>query len=269
MRAGIWYKRDIPEGGGWSVQVAGERAHRLGVGYFKQMKRVTSKRNRITVRSVGRRAGLGATARSSGSNHKGHGDNHLAHRSASRAHARVVAASRPKVERPDPQYLAAIKTFELAVRYFRKRSFGKARQVFTKLVASPYPEVADRAKLHLRLCERRKSSPPTPALKSAQDYYILGVAELNARQLDSALERLNKADRLEPNRDHVHYALAAAHALQGNTDAALQHLKLAVTLRSQNGFQARGDDDFRSLASDPRFQRLVASNGSRIPSVVS
>ena len=236
------------------------------------MKRVISKHNRIAVSSVGRRARIEATphaaADSTRSTRKSHGSSHLAHRNARRGHAGVVAGAAPKPQPVDPQYLAAIKTFELAVRYFRKQNFGKARQVFAKLVASSYPEVADRAKLHLRLCERRKRLS-TPALKSAQDLYALGVAELNARELDSALERLNKADRLEPNREHVHYALAAAHALQGNADAALQHLKVAVTLRPQNGFQARGDDDFRSLASDPRFQRLVGMKGSRTSSIAS
>jgi tetratricopeptide (TPR) repeat protein len=88
------------------------------------------------------------------------------------------------------------------------------------------------------------------------------VAELNARNLDLALEHLNKADKLAPNREDIRYALAAAHALQGNTDAALEHLKAAVALRPGNRFQARYDGDFRSLAADPRFRSLVYSQAS-------
>ena len=232
--------------------------------YFTQMKRAITKRNRIAVSRVEGAARVKSASRAASGTHKRHGDSHLAHRSTRRAHARAVAKANPV----DPQYLAAIRTFDLAVRLFRKQSFGKARQVFAKLVSSTYPEVADRAKLHLRLCDQRKNHSAA-APKSAQENYVLGVAELNARQLASALDRLNKADRLEPNREHIHYALAAAHALQGNADAALQHLKVAVSLRPQNGFQARGDEDFRSLASDPRFQRLVGMNGLRTASIAS
>ena len=163
--------------------------------------------------------------------------------------------------RTDPLYLAAVKNFEVAVRHFHAERFAKARQFFEKLVTSTYPEVADRARLHLRLCEQRQSRP-APAPKTAQDYYILGVAELNARQLESAIEHLSRAGRLEPKGGHVHYALAAAHALQRDTEAALEHLKAAITLDPRNAFQARDDEDFRALASDSRFQSLVGSNGS-------
>ncbi|HLW79875.1 MAG TPA: hypothetical protein VKU44_09790 [Terriglobia bacterium] len=231
------------------------------------MKRVTSKRNRIESSQARRRRTRRvrlASHSANGASRKAHGDRRPAHKSG-RAHARPDGTA--KHQRVDPHYLAAIKAFELAVRQFQRKSFAKARQIFAKLCASAYPEVADRAKLHMRLCEQRKAQP-TPTLKSAQDYYVLGVAELNARQLDSAVDHLKKADRLEPNREHIHYALAAAQALQGNADVAIGHLRLAVALRPQNSFQARGDDDFRSLASDPRFKSLVGfhapagSNGS-------
>lgn len=240
------------------------------------MKRVTSKRNRIEAgegrRRQARRVRL-ARLSANGSSRKAHGSPRPTRKSAGRAHARPDETS--KQQPIDPQYLAAIKAFELAVRQFQKQSFAKARQTFAKLSDSSYPEVADRAKLHMRLCEQRKSRATALALKSAQDYYVLGVAELNARQLDSAVAHLTKADRLEPNGEHIHYALAAAQALQGNADVAIVHLRRAVALRPQNSFQARGDDDFRSLLSDARFKALVrlpapaGSNDSRSAAAAS
>ena len=231
--------------------------------YLKQVKRVTTKRNRIRLRAA-RRNGVhrARTTHGNGASRKTLRTRHGSGKPARRTHKgaqpeNVVIDTR----RTDPLYLAAVKNFEAGVRHFQAERFAKARQIFEKLSASTYPEVADRARLHLRLCEHRQSRP-APAPKTAQDYYVLGVAELNARQLESAIEHLSRADRLEPNSGHIRYALAAAHALQGDTEAALEHLKAAITLEPRNGFQARDDDDFRALASDSRFRSLVGSNGS-------
>lgn len=228
------------------------------------MKRVATKRNRIPLRTA-RRArvhGARAIAHSNGASRKTLRARHAAAKPGRRTH-KTTASENVVIDarRTDPLYLAAVKNFEVAVRHFHAERFAKARQFFEKLVTSTYPEVADRARLHLRLCEQRQSRP-APAPKTAQDYYILGVAELNARQLESAIEHLSRAGRLEPKGGHVHYALAAAHALQRDTEAALEHLKAAITLDPRNAFQARDDEDFRALASDSRFQSLVGSNGS-------
>ncbi len=156
--------------------------------------------------------------------------------------------------------------FGVAVRFFQKQNYNKAHEVFRKLTESSIREVADRARVHLRLCEQRLGGR-APALKSADDYYHLGVAELNARRLEEAIEHLKKADKAAPNREDVRYALAAAHALRGNSQSALEHLKAAIALRPENRFQARHDDDFRSLADDPQFRQLVQSDKSRTPRV--
>ena len=57
-------------------------------------------------------------------------------------------------------------------------------------------------------------------------------------------------------------ALAAAYALQGNSEAALEHLKAAIQLRPGNAYQARHDEDFQSLASHPVFRSLVRADVS-------
>jgi tetratricopeptide (TPR) repeat protein len=228
------------------------------------MKRVISKRNRVELRASRRRVQRArAASHSNGTaGRKTRGSRHPARKDPHGNHTRVSAEAVVKRHRIDPQYVAAIRSFEAGVRHFNRQRFEKARQIFEKLSSSSsYPEVADRARLHLRLCEQRKSrSAPSP--KTAQEYYVLGVAELNARQLESAVEHLNRAERLQPNREHIRYALAAAHALQGNTEFALEHLKVAIALRPENSFQARHDEDFTALVPDHRFRTLVGGNGS-------
>ena len=159
--------------------------------------------------------------------------------------------------RIEANYQQAVKNFETAARYFQKQQYDKAKEIYEKLVELPIAEIADRARVHLQLCER-KLGASTPGPKSAEDYYNLGVAELNVRNLDGAIEHLNKADKLAPDKEHIRYTLAAAYALQGNADVALEHLKSSIALRRENRVLARHDEDLASLASDPRFKRIVS-----------
>ncbi len=178
----------------------------------------------------------------------------------------VQASSKPvrpaaEMDRSDPQFKAALKSFSAAARYFHKQNYGKAQELFEKVAGSAARELAERARVHLVVCAQKLGRlAPTP--KTAGDFYDMGVAELNARNLEQAMEYLSKADKSAPDHEHIKYALAAAHAIQGNTDVALEYLKVAIGLRPGNRFQARYDDDFQPLASDPRFKRLVyAWNG--------
>ena len=156
------------------------------------------------------------------------------------------------------QYLAAVKDFEAGLVMFQKQNFEKARQVFEKLAAGAPLEVSSRARTYLKMCEQ-KLGAGGPAGRGSRDYYDLGVAQLNARALDAALENLTRADKAAPHQEHVRYALAAVYALRGNADAALEHLAVAIQLRPANRYLAARDQDFHSLGGDGRFRQLVRS----------
>src|SRR5712692_5279816 len=51
----------------------------------------------------------------------------------------------------DPRYEAAVKNFALAARHFQKQNYEKAKELFEKLANNPLREVAERARVHLRL----------------------------------------------------------------------------------------------------------------------
>ncbi len=175
----------------------------------------------------------------------------------------MSAQERQERQHSEARYLAAVREFKTAVRYFQMQKFKKAKEIFKELVNSPAREVAARARVHLRLCEQKLEPLSRPAAgKTVEDFYTLGVVELNVRNLDLAIEYLSKADKLAPDQEHIRYALAAAHSLQGNVDVALEHLSAAIALRPDNRFQARRDSDFQSVATDPRFKRLVSSEAS-------
>ncbi len=168
----------------------------------------------------------------------------------------------------DSQFAAAVKAYESAVRHIQRQNYEKAKEILDKLVISAPAGVADRARVHLRLCEQ-KLHPPAKTLKTVEDFYVAGVSELNARRVERALEYLTKAEKLDPKREEIHYALAAAYALQSNSSAALEHLNKSIKLRPENRFQARQDEDFEALAADARFQSLVNPEQSVVASLGS
>jgi tetratricopeptide (TPR) repeat protein len=159
-------------------------------------------------------------------------------------------------------YRSAVENLDAALRHMQKQSYAKAAEILQKLVNGPVQEVANRARIHLHHCENRLS-PSVFAPKSAEDYYNLGVFELNARALDLAVEHLGKAAKMKPNQEHIRYALASAYALQGDVDSALEHLSKAIALRPANRFQVRLDRDFASLADSSRFRQLVNAHSSK------
>jgi tetratricopeptide (TPR) repeat protein len=153
----------------------------------------------------------------------------------------------------------ALKNFGIAIRYFQKRDYQRASELFEKVATGPVCEMADRARVHLSFCERqRRQEKQHP--KTAEGCYASGVAALNSRDFDQALEYLTKSDKLVPGQEYVHYALAAAYGLQGDPDNALSHLEEAIRLRPQNRVQARHDEDFQTLSADPRFSRLLGAD---------
>lgn len=163
---------------------------------------------------------------------------------------------RAQHSKPDAKVQATVKNFEAATRYFNRQNYAKAKGLFEKALTGASREVAESARVHISLCEQ-KLAKPAPAPRSPADYYNLGVAELNARNLDLAIEHLSKADKAAPNQDEIRYALAAARALQGNIEVAFEHLKAAIALRPENRFLARHDEDFAPLRSDPRYRSLI------------
>ena len=160
------------------------------------------------------------------------------------------------LRQPDVVFLSAVKNYELGARALHRQNFEKAKEIFEKLASSGVAGIAERARVHLRLCEH-KLRRPIPAPKKPDDLYALGVGALNSRRLDDAIEYLDKAQKSAPKLEHVCYALAAAYSLRGDAEGALRNLKEAISLRPENRIQARRDEDFRRLAADTRFRELV------------
>ena len=147
-------------------------------------------------------------------------------------------------------------SFEAAMKLFHARDFKPARERFLQAAEGPERDVANRSRLHAAMCERRLEQA-APNLRSAEDYYTYGVAEINARNMAEARAHLERALQLAPGADHIYYALALAQALGGDLAGAHESMKRAIELDPRNRIMARQDADFAPLANQPPFDMLL------------
>lgn len=167
------------------------------------------------------------------------------------------STSPPRVR--SKHFANAIQAYEAAIKLMHAEAFEKAIRCFEDVIAehSDEPEIQERAKVLVHACEKKLQEKGRTVLRSADDYYNIGIADLNRRDLPSAIQHLQHALKLAPKADHVLYALAAANAIQGNSQDAVGYLKQAVHFRPQNRFLAARDNDFESLQENPDFKQLV------------
>jgi tetratricopeptide (TPR) repeat protein len=168
--------------------------------------------------------------------------------------------ARQKAAPPDPlapAKQAQLKLYEEALKCFQQQKFLRAKQAFERVLDGPSKELADRAQVHLRICEQRISRLPVPVPKSAEDHYTQGVALMNLGRWDEAREHLDRAHKAAPKADHIIYAMAALDCLTGEAESAMANLKIAIQLRPENRYHARNDEDFSFLQEDPRFTELL------------
>jgi tetratricopeptide (TPR) repeat protein len=167
------------------------------------------------------------------------------------AHAEVV---RQMVE---PQFEQQLKIYEQAVQHFQQQKFIKAKELLEKVEAGPSKELADRARIHLRIVEQRMAKQAAPSVRTPEEHYQSGVAMMNLGRWDEAREHLLRAKKLAPKADYVFYAMAALDCLTGEAESAMENLKIAIQLRPENRYHARNDEDFAFLQEDPRFTELL------------
>src|ERR1019366_8619553 len=126
----------------------------------------------------------------------------------------------PRAETPhDAPALPQLAAFESAIKLFHARQFAEARVLFQQAAEGPERDVAQRAQLHIVMCDRRLQ-PAAVSFGTAEEYYTYGVALLNARNVAEARTHLEKALAIAPGSEHIHYALALAQALAGDLATA-------------------------------------------------
>lgn len=189
---------------------------------------------------------------------RGSGSSHGSHKALKKKN--LAASAKAKALPPDPDAPAKqqqLKLYEEALKQFQQQKFAKAKEVLEDVVKGPSRELADRARVHLRICDQRIARVPAAVPKSAEEHYTQGVALMNLGRWDEARDHLDRARKAAPKADHIVYAMAALDCLTGEADSAMENLKVAIQLRPENRYHARNDEDFAFLQEDPRFTELL------------
>jgi tetratricopeptide (TPR) repeat protein len=96
-----------------------------------------------------------------------------------------------------------------------------------------------------------------PLPVSPFEYWFVAEAPYQQGDYRRALEIASEGFEQWPDHAHLHYQVACYHALDGNADAALEHLAKACAGDERAKEWARGDSDFDSVRDDPRFDQAV------------
>lgn len=182
-------------------------------------------------------------------------------RGSARQRRRPVAKRARLQKMIDPKVAQAMKVYEEAMKQFNKQKFRRAQERFEKVLGGPSRELAERARVHIAICDQRLQRPAPVRLRSADDHYHYAVSQINVANYEEARVHLEKARKLSPKSEYIYYALASVLALTGEADEALEYLAKAIALRPENRYHARNDADFKLLEDDARFHELVYPNG--------
>jgi tetratricopeptide (TPR) repeat protein len=154
---------------------------------------------------------------------------------------------------------AARKEYEKAIELFHRRQFDEACRRFEEFIEK-HPdekEFLDRARMYLAACRSgRKNRPAVPS--EPDELYHAAVIEKNRGNVDKALELLRKTAGRRDGDGRVHYLAACCHALAGDVEEALAHLRKAIAANDQNRIQARLEADLTVLRGTQGFTELVA-----------
>src|SRR5215467_15653145 len=92
------------------------------------------------------------------------------------------------VEMVDPRVQAQMKIYDEALALFHQQKFQRAKQELEKVVAGPSKELADRARMHIRIAEQRMKPAHEHAPKTFEEHYQRGVAMMNLGRWDRSEE---------------------------------------------------------------------------------
>lgn len=151
-----------------------------------------------------------------------------------------------------------LKTWEAAVQLFSRRSYADAAPLFREAAQGPAVHVADKARSYEEICLRQMGRHQVE-FRTAEDHFYFAVERLDAQDLQQAQSHLTDALQLQPDGDHILYAMALCCGFSGDGNGACENLKRAIDLDPKNRVMAKQDSDFISLARQfPALRAILA-----------
>ena len=170
-----------------------------------------------------------------------------------------AAAAKPAPKappKPDPRFAQAVQNYEAGLKLLQTQKFDKAKAALEKVLEGPSVELADRARMHINICNQQLAKTST-SFKTPEEQYDYAISLMNGGDYDEARSHLGKLVKNHPKADYGFYGLAVLDCLTSQVEDALRNLQQAIKLNPANRFQARNDSDFAAMADDPRFTELL------------
>jgi tetratricopeptide (TPR) repeat protein len=171
------------------------------------------------------------------------------------AKAAVKAPPRPTLKE-DPRFAQAVQNYEAGLKAMQTHKFDRAKDIFEKVIQGPSPELADRARLHINVCNQQLAKS-SQSFKTPEEHYDFAISLTNSGDYEEARDHLAKLVKQHPKADYGYYGLAVLDCLTNHVEDALRNLQQAIKINPSNRFQARNDSDFSAIADDPRFTELL------------
>lgn len=167
---------------------------------------------------------------------------------------RTVAGKKAPPAKPAPH--PSFAHYQSAMQLMQEGKFDKARALFEKLIQTGAPELAERSRTYLAVCERHSQKKGLD-FTTPEEQYDYAVSLLNTGNYEDARDQFEGLLKNNLLPDYAHYALSILNSITGQAEECLDHLHRAIELNPQNRIQARSDADFSDMADDPRFTELL------------
>jgi len=146
--------------------------------------------------------------------------------------------------------------YQSAVQLMQEGKFEKARALFEKLTQTGAPELLERSRTYLTVCERHAQKEGL-AFANPEEQYDYAISLLNTGNYEDARDQFESLLKKNAAADYAHYGLSVLNSITGQAEECLDHLHTAIELNARNRIQARSDSDFTDMADDPRFTELL------------
>lgn len=176
--------------------------------------------------------------------------------SAKLKNLRTISGRKAPSAKPAAPPHPSFAQYQSAVQLMQEGKFEKARPLFEKLMRNGAPELIERSRTYLAVCDRQ-AQKKTLSFPNPEEQYDYAVSLLNTGHYEDARDQFEGLLKTNALMNYAHYGLAILNSITGQAEECLDHLRRAIELNPQNRIQARGDTDFVDMADDPRFTELL------------
>jgi len=158
---------------------------------------------------------------------------------------------------------AITEEYEKALQSFHKKSYSKAGEAFKKIIETykdsefySVLEIQTRAKVYLSMA-KAQTHPVTVKLESPQDYVWEGVFQLNAGQVDKALELFTHAEKNNCRDAYLYFLMAVAYLKKEDEAGSLRYVEKCLKKDEQYKIIVYNEPDFEPLLQNQDFLKLA------------